>query len=149
MRFGSAWVQLTTHPAGTCVGADGPHAVRNCRHVVDPNTGTEPGVIGTQERGSGHGTLVSGLYRGDGDPVGAVLRWKGTDGDQHSARGSVLTLAGHPGWAAYAVQVVDDSTLWPERVETHTRIPAPRVTLYDANGEVVASPNPPSEHRQR
>jgi len=139
VRFGPTWVKLTARPAGTCV-SETVHPAPDCRHVIDPNTGTDPGVIGTQQLRSRHGTLVSGLYRGQGEPVGAVVRWTDVDGHGHSARGGILSLAGHPGWAVYVVDVIDDSTMWPDVAGTHIDYPMTRVTLYDADGNVVASP---------
>jgi hypothetical protein len=127
LRLAGSKLWLTADPAGKCVWSE--EGGTGCRKVVDPNTIDGPGILGAQ----GDGALTSGIYRGPGKPAYAAVTVENV-----TVPGTIVTLAGDPGWAVYYA-------VTPQRsVRGSTPPSAPRVVVYDAAGKALATLAPPA-----
>jgi hypothetical protein len=109
-----------------------PHGGYSCKSVTD---GNQPqGTVGMELAGDTHGMSYTPLYIGPGDVARMAIV---VDGIVHPV--TVVKLAGHPGYAT--------GYLWLPTTgadASDPRLAGAQVTVYDANGAVLASFTPPT-----
>ncbi|MEY9849355.1 hypothetical protein ABH940_006461 [Streptacidiphilus sp. BW17] len=122
------WMRLT---AAEACEALGPYATRaySCNTITD---GNQPqGSVSAREAADSSGTLYAPLYLGPGDAARMTAAVHG-----RTYRATVVTLAGHPGYAT--------GFLWlptgPQPPEHGSEI---QITVYDAQGMVLAEAEVP------
>ncbi|MGW1617023.1 hypothetical protein ACWCQZ_48240 [Streptomyces sp. NPDC002285] len=97
--------------------------------------GKQPSGVSTREQSSvTTGTFLSGVFTGKGEASRVVIRTR--DGE---ITGTVVTLAGKPGWSAWyatspATPAQTQTRVAGEQMDRYVR----SVTVYDASGTIIA-----------
>lgn len=110
-------------PSERCVLDE--RAQPGCKSVNDGNQA--PGTVGLQSYGNQHGTLYTPLYIGSGTPARITVETGG-----RVLNATVVTLAGHPGYASG--YVVGPALVGARPKGFHSAT----VTVYDRSGRVLA-----------
>jgi hypothetical protein len=118
---------LTTHSVTVTDGTGRETMTRNTDDGIQPENSIRYQLWGSPDSPN----LAGGLYIGDGEVASAVFSWHG-----HTYPGTIVTLAGHPGWcevyAPLPVNSIVPDTGQPTGTATYW-------TVYDAEGQVLAT----------
>ncbi|MCX3061538.1 hypothetical protein [Streptomyces beihaiensis] len=118
-----AWMTLS--PTERCLNDGSDHAVTVCTDVTNGNQA--PDSVSLRSSGDRTRTLYSPLYIGSGDAARMTV-----EAGHRTYQVHVVTLAGHPGYAAgyvWGTPTHQSPTGGPSKV---------KVTVYDASGGVLA-----------